>query len=126
MEDFDEAATYGFTQRHGPQQSNYASAQPRYAQKQPRYGPQQPRYDNQRYNGGHFVDPVEQLRLLLQAVPIANAPIQPALAYQVANQLAQVHNQVPPPAPPAAPPQLNLGLPFDSSRYRRDLCWRIS
>jgi hypothetical protein len=110
MEDFDDSATYEFTtQRHGPQQSNYASAQPRYAQKQPRYGPQQPRYDNQRYNGGHFVDPVEQLRLLLQAVPIANAPIQPALAYQVANQLAQVHNQVPPPAPPAAPPQLNLG-----------------
>jgi hypothetical protein len=110
MEAFDDSATYEFTpQRYGPQQSNYASAQPRYAQKQSRYGPQQPRYDNQRYNGGHFVDPVEQLRLLLQAVPIANAPIQPALAYQVANQLAQVHNQVPPPAPPAAPPQLNLG-----------------
>jgi hypothetical protein len=61
--------------RDGPQQPNYASA-PRYAQKQTRYGPQQPRYDNQRYNGGNFVDPVEQLRLLLQAVPIANAPVQ--------------------------------------------------
>jgi hypothetical protein len=109
MEDFDEAATYGFTtQRHGPQQPNYASA-PRYAQKQTRYGPQQPRYDNQRYNGGNFVDPVEQLRLLLQAVPIANAPVQPALAYQMANQLAQVHQLPPPAAQPAAPPPLNLG-----------------
>jgi hypothetical protein len=110
MEDYDNSATYEFTpQRYGSQQSNYASAQPSYAQKQPRYGPQQPRYENhQRYNSGQFVDPVEQLRLLLQAVPIANAPIQPALAYQVANQLAQVH-QVRPAAPPAAPPQLNLG-----------------
>jgi hypothetical protein len=110
MEDYDDSATYEFKpQRYGPQQSNYASAQPRYAPKQSRYGPQQPRYDNQRYNGGQFVDPVKQLRLLLQAVPIANAPIQPALAYQVANQLAQVHHQVPPAAPPAAPPQLRSG-----------------
>jgi hypothetical protein len=86
MEDYDGSSTYEFA----PQ----------------RYGPQQPRYDNrQRYNGGQFVDPVEQLRLLLQAVPIANAPIQPALVYQAANQVAQVHNQ----APPAAPPPLNLG-----------------
>jgi hypothetical protein len=102
MEDYDGSSTYEFApQRYGPQQPNYAPAQPRYA-------PQQPRYDNrQRYNGGQFVDPVEQLRLLLQAVPIANAPIQPALIYQVANQVAQVHNQAPPAAPP--PHQLNLG-----------------
>jgi hypothetical protein len=110
MEDYKDLATYEFTpQRYGPQQPNYASAQPRYAPQQPRYGPQQPRYDNrQRYNRGQFVDPVEQIRLLLQAVPIANPPIQPALAYQAANQRAQVH-QVQPAAPPAAPPQLNLG-----------------
>jgi hypothetical protein len=83
----------------------------RYGQQQPptRYGPQQPRYDNrQRYNGGPFVDPVEQLRLLLQAVPVANAPVQPALVYQAANQLAQVHHQVPPPPAPL-PNVLNLG-----------------
>jgi hypothetical protein len=106
MEDYGGSATYEFApQRYGQQQPNYAPAQPRYAPQQPRYDPQQPRYDNrQRYNGGQFVDPVEQLRLLLQAVPIANAPIQPALIYQAANQVAQVHNQ----APPAAPP-LNLG-----------------
>jgi hypothetical protein len=80
MEDYDGSSTYEFApQRYGPQQPNYAPAQPRYA-------PQQPRYDNrQRYNGGQFLDPVEQLRLLLQAVPIANAPIQPALIYQAAN-----------------------------------------
>jgi hypothetical protein len=109
MEDYNGSSTFEFTpQRYGPQQPNYASAQPRYAPQQPRYGPQQPRYDNrQRYNGGQFVDPVEQLRLLLQAVPIANAPIQLALVYQAANQVAQVHNQVPPAAPPAPP--LNLG-----------------
>jgi hypothetical protein len=97
MDDYGGSSTYEFApQRYGKQQPNYAPAQPRYA-------PQQPRYDNrQRYNGGQFVDPVEQLRLLLQAVPIANAPIQPALIYQAANQVAQVH------VPPAAPP-LNLG-----------------
>jgi hypothetical protein len=44
------------------------------------------------------VDPVEQLRLLLQAVPVSNAPAQPAIVYQAANQLAPVH-QVPPPPP---------------------------
>jgi hypothetical protein len=56
-----------------------------------RYGPQQPCYDNRQcYNGGQFVDPVEQLRLLLQAVPVANAPVQPAIVYQ-APPLAQVH-----------------------------------
>jgi hypothetical protein len=105
MEDYGGSSTYEFApQRYGPQQPNYAPAQPRYAPPQPRYDPQQ-RYDNrQRYNGGQFVDPVEQLCLLLQAVPIANAPIQPALIYQAANQVAQVHQ-----APPAAPPQLNLG-----------------
>jgi hypothetical protein len=98
MDDYGRSSTYEFApQRYGKQQPNYAPAQPRYA-------PQQPRYDNrQRYNGGQFVDLVEQLRLLLQAVPIANAPIQPALIYQqAANQMAQVH------VPPAAPP-LNLG-----------------
>jgi hypothetical protein len=100
MEDYGGSSTYEFApQRYGPQQPNYAPAQPRYA-------PPQQRYDNRQcYNGGQFVDPVEQLRLLLQAVPIVNAPIQPALIYQAANQVAQVHNQ----APPAAPPQLNLG-----------------
>jgi hypothetical protein len=88
--------------------SLYNFAPQRYGQQQPptRYGPQQPRYDNrQRYNGGPFVDPVEQLRLLLQAVPVANAPAQPAIVYQAANQLAPVH-QVPPPPPPNV---LNLG-----------------
>jgi hypothetical protein len=82
--------------------------QPRYyGQQQPCYALPQPRYDNrQRYNGGQFVDPVEQLCLLLQAVPVANAPVQPALVYQAANQLAQVHHQVP---PPPAPLPLNLG-----------------
>jgi hypothetical protein len=126
MEDYDDSATYEFMpQRYGPQQSNYASAQPRYAPKQSRYGPQQPRYDNQRYNGGQFVDPVEQLRLLLQAVPIANAP-QPALAYQVANQLAQVHHQVPPAAPPAAPPQLNLGASANANAAAAANPWKSS
>jgi hypothetical protein len=97
MDDYGGSSTYEFVpQRYGKQQPNYAPAKPRYA-------PQQPRYDNcQRYNGGQFVDPVEQLSLLLQAMPIANAPIQPALIYQAANKVAQVH------APPAAPP-LNLG-----------------
>jgi hypothetical protein len=105
MEDFDEMATNGFTSRQGPPHPNYASAprSPRYARKQPRYGPQQTRFDT-RYNGGNFVDPVEQLRLPLQAVPIANAS--PALAYQMPNQLAQVHV---PAGPPAAQPPLNLG-----------------
>jgi hypothetical protein len=98
MEDFDEMATYGFNTHQGPPQPNYASA-PRYARKQPRYGPQQTRFDN-RYNGGNFVDPVEQLRLLLQAVPIANAL--PALA--------QVHHLPLPAGPPAAQPPLNLGV----------------
>jgi hypothetical protein len=101
MNDYGGSSMYEFApQRYGKQQPNYAPLQPRYA-------PQQPRYDNrQRYNGGQFVDPVEQLRLLLQAVPIANAnaPIQPALIYQAANQVAQVHH----PPPHAAPP-LNLG-----------------
>jgi hypothetical protein len=73
-------------------------------QPQPRrYDQQQPRYDNrQRYNGGQIVDPVEQLRLLLQAVPVANALVQPAIIYQ-APPLAQVHQ-----APPLAP-VLSLG-----------------
>jgi hypothetical protein len=91
-------------QRYGQQQPPS-----RYGQQQPptRYGPQQPHYDNrQRYNGGQFVNPVEQLRLLLQAVPVANAPVQPAIVYQAANQMAPVH-QVPPPPPP--PNVLNLG-----------------
>jgi hypothetical protein len=97
MDDYGGSSTYEFApQRYGKQQPNYAPAQLRYA-------PQQPCYDNyQRYTGGQFVDPVEQLRLLLQAAPIANAPIKPALIYQAANQVAQVH------VPPAAPP-LNLG-----------------
>jgi hypothetical protein len=60
-------------------------------QPQPRrYDQQQARYDNrQRYNGGQIVDPVKQLRLLLQGVPVANAPVQLAIVYQ-APLLAQV------------------------------------
>jgi hypothetical protein len=97
-------AVYDFApQCYGKQQPQY------YGQQQPRYAPQQPRYDNcQRYNGGPFVDPVEQLHLLLQAVPVANAPVEPALVYQAANQLAQVHHQVPPPPAPL-PNVLNWG-----------------
>jgi hypothetical protein len=93
-DDFDDYGSfYGFApQRHDDQQP------PR------RYGQQQPRYDNrQRYNGGQFVDPVEQLRLLLQAVPVANEPVQPAIVYQ-APPLAQVHQ-----VPPGAPNVLNMG-----------------
>jgi hypothetical protein len=101
----DYSSFYNFApQRYGQQQPPSC-----YGQQQPltRYGPQQPRYDNrQGYNGGPFVDPVEQLRLLLQAVPVANAPAQPAIVYQSANQLAPVH-QVPPLPPP--PNVLNLG-----------------
>jgi hypothetical protein len=98
-DDFDNYGSfYNFAlQRYGQQQPPSW----RYGQQQlpTRYGPQQPRYDNrQRYNGGPFVDPVEQLCLLLQAVPVANAPPQPAIVYQAANQLASVH-QVPPPPP---------------------------
>jgi hypothetical protein len=100
----DYSSFYNFApQRYGQQQPPSC-----YGQQQPltRYGPQQPRYDNhQRYNGGPFVDPVEQLRLLLQAFPVANAPAQLAIVYQAANQLAPVH-QVPPPPPPNV---LNLG-----------------
>jgi hypothetical protein len=51
------------------------------------------------------VDPVEQLWLLLQAVPVANAVVPPALVYQAPPAVAQVH-QVP--APPPNVPQLNL------------------
>jgi hypothetical protein len=109
MEDKYEMDDYGGSvhdfvpQRYGLQQQ-----QQRYGLQQPRYAPQQPRYDNrQRYNGGPFVDPVEQLCLLLQAVPVANAPVQPALVYQAANQLAPVHQVPPPPAP--LPNVLNLG-----------------
>jgi hypothetical protein len=46
---------------------------------------------------------VEQLRLLLQAVPVANAPVRPAIVYQ-APPLSQVHQ-----APPLAPNVLNMG-----------------
>jgi hypothetical protein len=96
MDDYGGSVHEFAPQRYGQQPQYYGQPQP-----QP-----QPRYDNrQRYNGGQFLDPVEQLRLLLQAVPIANAPVQPALVYQAANQVAQVHHPVlPPPAPP-----LNLG-----------------
>jgi hypothetical protein len=75
---------------------------------QPRcYDQQQPRYDQrQRYNGGRIVDPLEQLRLLLQAVPVANAAVPPALVYQAPPAVAQVHQA---PAPPPNVPQLNLG-----------------
>jgi hypothetical protein len=85
--------------------SFYGYAPQRHEQQPPRrYGPQQPRYDNrQRYNGGQFVDPVEQLCLLLQAVPVANAPVQPAIVYP-APPLAQVHQ-----VPPGVPTVLNLG-----------------
>jgi hypothetical protein len=41
-----------------------------------------------------FVDPVEQLRLLLQAAPVANAP--PALAYQPAQVQVPAAGQPPP------------------------------
>jgi hypothetical protein len=59
-------------------------------------------------SGGRIVDPVEQLRqLLLQAVPVANAVVPPALAYQALPPVvAQVHQA---PAPPPNVPQLNLG-----------------
>jgi hypothetical protein len=82
MEDFEEMTSHGF--------DNYASA-PRYS-KMSRYGPKQQQQQQTR-----FVDPVEQLRLLLQAAPVANAP---ALAYQP----AQV-----PAAGPLPPQPLNLG-----------------
>jgi hypothetical protein len=107
MEDKYEMDDYGGSSMYEFAPQGYGKQQPNYAPPQPCYAPQRPRYDNRQcYNGGQFVDPVEQLRLLLQAVPIANAnaPIQPALIYQAANQVAQVHH----PAPPAAPP-LNLG-----------------
>ncbi len=86
-DDFDDNGSfYGFAPQPQPQQR------------------QQPRSDNgQRYNGGQIVDPVEQLQLLLQAVPVANAPVQLAIVYQ-APPLAQVHQ-----APPLAPNVLNLG-----------------
>jgi hypothetical protein len=100
MEDFDEMTTYGFNTHQGPPQPNYASAPPRYARKQSRYGPQQ----QQTRFGGNFADPVEQLRLLLQAAPFANAP--PALAYQVP---AQVHVPAAGQPPPAQQQPLNLG-----------------
>jgi hypothetical protein len=85
--------------------SFYNFAPQRHEQPLPRrYDQQQPHYDNrQRYNGGQIVDPVEQLRLLLQAVPVANAPVQPAIVYQ-APPLAQVHQ-----VPPMAHNVLNLG-----------------
>jgi hypothetical protein len=102
MEDFDEMTTYGFNTHQGPPQPNYASAPPRYARKQSRYGPQQ--QQQQTRFGGNFVDPVEQLRLLLQAAPFANAP--PALAYQVP---AQVHVPAAGQPPPAQQQPLNLG-----------------
>jgi hypothetical protein len=104
MEDFDEMTSYGYNAYQGPPQPNYASAPqpnyasaPRYARKS-RYGPQQ-----QTRFGGNFADPVEQLRLLLQAAPVANAP--PALAYQLP---AAVHVPAAGPPPPAQQP-LNLG-----------------
>ena len=88
MEDFEEMTSHGYN-AYQPPQPNYASA-PRYS-KMSRYGPQQQQT--------RFVDPVEQLRLLLQAAPVANAP---ALAYQPA--------QVQVPAAGPLPPQpLNLG-----------------
>jgi hypothetical protein len=93
-DDFDD---YGFFYSFAPQ---------RHDDQQPprRYGQQQPCYDNrQHYNGGLFVDPVEQLRLLLQAVPVANVPVKPAIVYQ-APPLAQVHQ-----VPPGAPNVLNMG-----------------
>jgi hypothetical protein len=84
MRERDDLDDYGSFYDFAPQ--HYGQQQPptrRYGPQQPRYDPQQPRYDNrQRYNGGPFVDPVEQLRLLLQAVPVANAPAQPAIVYQ--------------------------------------------
>ena len=88
MEDFEEMTSHGF--------DNYASA-PRYS-KMSRYGPKQQQQQQTR-----FVDPVEQLRLLLQAAPVANAP--PALAYQLP---AAVHVPAAGPPPPAQQP-LNLG-----------------
>jgi hypothetical protein len=66
----------------------------RYEQPPPRrYDQQQPRYDQrQRYNGGRIVDPVEQLQLLLQAVPVANAPVPPAIVYQAPAIPVRVRN----------------------------------
>jgi hypothetical protein len=86
---------------------NFGFAPQRYEQPPPRhYDQQQPRYDQrQRYNGGRIVDPVEQLRLLLQAVPVANAPVQPAIVYQAPPAMAQLVHQAPLPAPNV----LNLG-----------------
>jgi hypothetical protein len=80
----------------------------RYEQSPPRlYDQQQPRYDQQQcYNGGRIVDPVEQLQLLLQAVPVANAAVPPTIVYQAPPAMAQVH-QAPLPAPNVQ--QLNLG-----------------
>jgi hypothetical protein len=92
----DYGSFYGFASQPQPQ--------PR------RYDLQQPRYDiRQRYNGGQIVDPVEQLRLLLQAVPVANEPVQPAIVYQ-APPLAQVHQ-----ASPLAP-VLNLGAAVNNAK----------
>jgi hypothetical protein len=97
-DDFDDYGSfYGFAPQ--PQ----LQPQPR------RYDQQQPRYDNrQRYNDGQMVNPVEQLQLLLQAVPVANAPVQPAIVYQ-APPLTQVHQ-----APPLAP-LLNMGAAANSA-----------
>jgi hypothetical protein len=107
MDDYGGSVHEFAPQRYGQQPQYYGQPQPRYAPLQPRYSPPQPRYDNcQHYNGGQFIDPVEQLRLLLQAVPVANAPVQPALNYQAANPVAQVHHPV---LPPPAPLPLNLG-----------------
>jgi hypothetical protein len=92
MEDFEEMTSHGYN-AYQPPQPNYASA-PRYSRMSPsRYGPQQQT---------RFVDPVEQLRLLLQAAPVANAP---ALAYQP----APVHVPAAGPPPPPANQPLNLG-----------------
>jgi hypothetical protein len=72
---------------------------------------EQPRRYEQRYeprqlqyNRGRIVDPVEQLRQLLQVAPIANALGPPALAPPAPPALAQVHQ-----VPPNAAPPLNLG-----------------
>jgi hypothetical protein len=58
---------------------------------QPRRYEQQRYKPRQRYNGGQIVDPVEQLRQLLQAAPMANAVVPPALAYQAPPAVVQVH-----------------------------------
>jgi hypothetical protein len=81
---------------------------------QPRhYKQHQPGYDQrQRYNGGRIVDPVEQLRLLLQAVAVVNAAVPPALVYQAPPAVAQVHHA---PARPPYVPQLNLGAAVNNA-----------